>query len=108
MNGSVAALLALAALTSAGAAGAAKPELQELPLDKLSQMAPLLRHGDVALLESKPNLQMKQETVISLVQAPVQVVREVVTTPEKWPEFVPSVTRAKVTRHPDGSLDYDF
>ena len=98
-------LLNLIALASASAR---EVPLSELPSDKLALMAPLLRHGEVALIESKSNGQMKQVTIMALVAAPPDVLRQVVTTPEKWPEFIPGLTRSNVAHHPDGSLDYDF
>lgn len=98
----------LLALGAVSPARAVQYPMQQLPDEKLAAMGPLLRHGEVALIESLPSGRLKQVTIVSLVAAPPQVVREVLTTPEKWPDFVPNVSRSKVSRRPDGSLDYDF
>lgn len=100
------ALVAGVLVSSLAAAG--EHAISPLPKDKLVAMAPMLSHGDIALIESNPDGRMKQVAVITLVAAPPEVVRKVVATPEQWPDFVPNVSRAKVTRHDDGSLDYDF
>jgi len=100
-------LLVVLAATPAVAVAGSVP-LQPLPEAKLAALAPTLRHGEVALIESEPGGRMKQVTIIALAAAPVELVRQVVSTPEKWPDFVANVSRSRVTRYPDGSLDYDF
>jgi ribosome-associated toxin RatA of RatAB toxin-antitoxin module len=97
------ALLALAA-----SAHAVERPLQLLAPDKLAAMGPLLRTGEVALIESAPNGRMKQVTVLSLVAAPPELVHQVVVTPEKYPEFIRNLTRSKVQRNRDGSIDDEF
>lgn len=109
MSSTLAARLSVVAglLVAPAALGGEHP-ITSLPADKLVAMAPMLSHGDIALIESNPDGRMKQVAVMTLVAAPPDVVRKVVATPERWPDFVPNVSRAKVTRHDDGSLDYDF
>jgi hypothetical protein len=100
------ALLVFAAL--AGAARAAPVPLETLPPDRLKALAPLLANTDLALIESKPNGRMRQVTILTLVAAPPELVREVVATPEKYPEFVRNLKRAHVIRYPEGLFDVDF
>jgi hypothetical protein len=101
-------LAAALVLLRAAAAPAFEAPLRELPGDKLAAMAPLLRHGEVALIESQPDGRMRQVTVIALAAAPVEKVREVLLLPERFPEFIKGLDRANVSRHPDGSFDYDM
>jgi hypothetical protein len=101
------ALLAVAAVARAEVRRDPARALQTLPRDKLAALAPLLRHGEVALLESQ-GARMKQVTVLALVAAPPDLVRQVVATPERYPEFIRNLTRSEVRRYPDGSFDDVF
>jgi hypothetical protein len=101
-------LPALASLALAAPAFAVEVPLRELPADKVAGMAPLLRHGEIALIESEADGHMKQVSVMALVAAPPAVVREVLTTPEKFPEFIRNLSKSEVHRNPDGTIDFDF
>jgi ribosome-associated toxin RatA of RatAB toxin-antitoxin module len=104
----LAALTALALLLFAAPARAADRPLTLLPADKLQAMAPLLRTGEIALIESVKEGRMKQVTVMSLVAAPPELTHDVVVTPEKYPQFIRNLTRSKVQRNPDGTIDDEF
>lgn len=104
----LASLAAALLVLGPGPARSGQVPLEELPEDFLRAAVPLLRHGEVGLIESVPSGRLKQVTLLALVAAAPEVVREATTTPELWPTFVPNVRRASVDRHPDGSLDYDF
>jgi hypothetical protein len=91
-----------------GRAGAGEVPLRELPTDKLLALAPSLRAGDMALIESQPDGHLAQVTVIALVAAPPDLVRRLVITPENYKDFGHSLSRSEVHRRPDGAIDYDF
>jgi hypothetical protein len=84
------------------------PPLVELPREKLAQLAPLLRSGDFALLESDGNGHEKQITTITLSKAPPEVVRDVVIHPEKYQDFVRNMEGRSVKQNPDGTFDHSW
>ncbi len=98
----------LALSLCASLAAATERPLQYLPAEKLTAMAPLLRHGEVALIESNPDGRQKQVTIMALVAAPPELVHDVFLDASKYPEFVNNMTVSKVTPHPDGTFDQDF
>jgi hypothetical protein len=100
------ALIAIS-LTVAGVASASEAPLQPLPREKLAAMSPLLEHGEVALLESKQDGEMRQVTVVSLVAAPPDRVRAVLLAPEHWKEWVRNLRCPRVTHQKDGAVDCD-
>jgi hypothetical protein len=82
--------------------------LQSLPFEKLKTLAPLLRSGDLALLESEPSGAMRQVTTISLAAAPPAVVRDVLLHPERYTEFVRNMKKSEVAQAPDKSLLHTY
>lgn len=82
--------------------------LEPLPSDKLGGLAPLLRNTDMALIESFPDGLMRQVTILSWVPASPQVVHDVVTDFEHYPSFLRNMTRVKVTRNADGTVDQEW
>jgi hypothetical protein len=90
------AALAFALLCAAPASAKVMP-LAGLPPEKLVALAPVLKHGDIALIESFPDGTMKQVTLILYVAAPPEVVHEVVASPAAYKTFVPNVTRSDWT-----------
>jgi ribosome-associated toxin RatA of RatAB toxin-antitoxin module len=103
------AALAIALLSALPApARAAKPTLQTLPGDRLQAMPELLKHGDVALIESQPNGRLKQITILTFVAAPPQKVHDVVADLGNYPEFVKNMTKCTVTRNADGTVDQSW
>ena len=97
-------VLCLAALSHAG-----EPHpLVLLPPDKLLALAPLLRQSEVALLESEPNGEMKQITVLSLSSAPPSVVHDVVAHPENYADFVRNMDISEVRRLPSGGFEHTY
>ena len=82
--------------------------LERLPADKLAGLAPLLRNSDMALIESFPDGLMRQVTILSWVPAAPQVVHDVVADFEHYPSFLRNMTRVKVTRNADGTVDQEW
>lgn len=92
------------------AAAAEGSSLVLLPTARLRALAPLLRTTDLVLVESQPTGELRQLTVVTLVAAPPETVRDVVLNVERYPEFVRNLSFSQVTRNPDGTFDhsYDF
>lgn len=84
------------------------PVLQTLPNDKLSGLAPLLRGGDIALIESDDKGFEKQVTTMTLVAAAPDKVREVVVHPERYGDFVRNMSESRVEKLPDGTLNHHW
>jgi hypothetical protein len=90
---------------SAHAAAASEPiVLSRLPNDKLAALAPLLAHGDMALVESNPNGTMKQVTVLLFIAAKPETVHDVITRPGDYRKFIPNLSRSTWERRPDGKM----
>lgn len=93
-------------------AGVAVPEgegaLVTLPAGQLRGLAPLLRSTDLVLVESQPTGELRQLTVVTLVAAPPELVRDVVLSVERYSEFVRNLSSSQVTRNPDGSFDHSY
>jgi len=88
-----AALLLLAFAFAAPAAAKVMP-LEALPTDKLVALTPVLRHGDVALIESHPDGTMKQVTLILFVRARPETVHDVISHPADYKSFVRNVSKS--------------
>lgn len=82
--------------------------LNPIPADRARALAPLLRSSDIALVESQPNGSLKQLTILTLVAARPETVREVVLRAERYPDFLRNLSRSQVTRNDDGSFDHAF
>lgn len=100
--------ITVAVLALAGAASATEMPLRELPTDKLVALAPMLAHGEIALVESGPNGRLSQVSVMALVAAAPELVRQVITSPERYKDFGHNLSHAEVRHQPDGAIDYDF
>lgn len=96
----------------AARAGLAVPEgegaLATLPAAQLRGLAPLLRSTDLVLVESQPTGELRQLTVVTLVAAPPELVRDVILSVEHYPEFVRNLSSSQVTRNPDGTFDHSY
>ncbi len=110
LNCSFVAVLAMAWPLGAAAAGEVKvhPTLVALPREKLVTLAPLLRTGDFALLESDPHGWERQVTTISLCKAPPEVVRDVVIHPERYEDFARNMVGRQVVKNADGTFDHTW
>ena len=107
--GPILALLGLLAPVAESQAEEERPHiLERLPADRLAGMAPLLRNADIALMESFPDGMMRQITILSWVPAPPKVVHDVVADLEHYPSFLRNMTRVKVTRNADGTVDQEW
>lgn len=101
----------LAALSAACPAHAAQDNdavLVPVPVERARALAPLLRTHDVALVESNPSGSFKQLTLLTLVAARPEVVRDVVLHAERYPDFIRNLSNTQVSRNPDGSFDHAF
>jgi hypothetical protein len=79
-----------------------------LPRDEVAQLAPLLRSGDFALLESDVRGWEKQVTTISIARAAPEVVREIVIHPERYEDFCRNMRGREVKQNPDGTFDHTW
>jgi len=105
------ALLACLPFSVRGAAageGKVHPPLVTLPAERLVTLAPLLRSGDFAVLESDPRGWERQITTITLAKASPQAVREVVIHPERYQDFVRNMVGRAVKQNPDGTFDHTW
>ena len=101
-------LFLLLTLSGVARAERVRHTLVELPREQLVTLAPLLRGGDFALLESDARGWEKQITTLTLVKAPPEVVREVVIHPEKYQDFTRNMAGRSVKHNADGSFDHTW
>src|SRR5438270_9480611 len=87
-------MLVAATLLLSAAAHAKVMPLERLPAGKLVALAPLLEHGDVALIESNRDGTMKQVTLMLLVRATPATVHELLIHPGDYQKFVPNVSKS--------------
>jgi hypothetical protein len=97
-----AAVAGVIACPSLASAKAEPAPLVPLPLDKVINLAPLLRSADAALIELTDKGRIKQLTTLSLAAAPPDVVREVVAHPERYGEFVRNMDESRIKPDADG------
>jgi ribosome-associated toxin RatA of RatAB toxin-antitoxin module len=79
-----------------------KGELSFAPLEGL------LKHGQLALIESHPDGVLKQVALFTRVAAPPEKMKQIVQDPAKYPEFIPNFARQDVERTEDGKLRMDW
>jgi hypothetical protein len=79
-------------------------ELTRLPDDKVAGLAPMLKHGDIALVESRADGTLKQVTMMLFVRASPEIVRDLVTRPGEFKKFVPHVSKSTWEPRPGGGL----
>ena len=103
-------VLAILVAAHGAAAGEVKvhPPLHELPRERLAALAPLLRTGDFALLESDQKGWEKQITTLTLSKASPEAVREVVIHPERYEDFVHNMIGRSVKKNADGTFDHTW
>lgn len=94
--------------TAAQAAQDNDAPLLPIPADRARALAPLLRGSEMVLVESQPNGSLKQLTILTLVAARPETVRDVVLRAERYPDFVRNLSSSQVTRNEDGSFDHAF
>lgn len=90
----------------------AVPPFQSLDLGagelSLARLQPLLKHGQIALIESYPDGALKQVALFAEVQAPREKMAKIIQDPAKYPEFIHTFARQDVTKAPDGRLRLDW
>ncbi len=74
----------------------------------LEHLQPLLKHGQIALIESYPDGALKQVALFTEVHAPRAKMAQIVQDPAKYPEFIHTFARHDVTKTPDGRLRLDW
>jgi ribosome-associated toxin RatA of RatAB toxin-antitoxin module len=88
------------------------PPFSRLALDTkgidLSKVAKLLRHGQLALIESYPDGALKQVALLAEVNASPEQMAKIVQDPAKYPEFIPNFAEQKVTPTDDGKLKMEW
>jgi ribosome-associated toxin RatA of RatAB toxin-antitoxin module len=88
------------------------PPFSRLSLDAtgidLGKLAKLLRHGQLALIESYPDGALKQVALLAEVNAPTEKMAKIVQDPAKYPEFIPNFAEQKVTPAGDGKLKMEW
>ncbi len=67
-------------------------------------LAPLLAHGQLAVIESHRDGTLKQVAILSLADVAPPAIHAVVANPARYPEFMPNISRQRVTRRDDGQL----
>ncbi|MSP63696.1 MAG: hypothetical protein EXR72_25790 [Myxococcales bacterium] len=97
-------LVAFAALWLVPAPASAVRVLRPFPTPKLTALAPLLVHGEMAAIESDAEGRPRQLSLLAYSAAPPEVVHDVVAHPERYPSFVRNVSKSEVTRAGDGTL----
>jgi hypothetical protein len=80
------------------------PTLQLLPSEKVAALAPLLQHGDIALIESNGDGTMKQVTLFMFVAAKPETVHDVIASPGEYGKYVPNLSTSKWQKLPDGRM----
>ncbi len=96
------ALLSISLALAGGVARAGVWPLERLPNDKLAELAPLLQHGDMALIESAPDGTMKQVTMLMFVAAKPETLRAVIEKPGDYKKFIHNLSKATWELRPDG------
>ena len=87
------------------------PPFVPLDLDKetpLSALKPLLVHGQLAVIESFDDGALRQVALLGIADAPPKKFRAVVADAARYPEFMPNISRQKVTPRPDGQLTMEW
>ncbi len=98
--------VALAVALCAAPAAARVMPLEALPDDRLVALAPLLAHGDVALIESNKDGTMKQVTLMLFVAAAPETVHEVIARPSAYKSFVRNVSRSDWEPRDNGGVSH--
>jgi ribosome-associated toxin RatA of RatAB toxin-antitoxin module len=104
----VALLITAFLLASGGRALAAVP-LRTLPVEASLRLERLAGRGELALIESRPDGTLRQITIYTVVDAPVDKVEYVVAHPKEYPDFVPNVVKSDIVGSTgEGGLFYEW
>jgi hypothetical protein len=96
--------VALLILALAAPARAGVWPLDKLPREKLVELAPMLAHGDMALIECKPDGTMKQVTLLMFVAATPETVHAVIDNPGNYRKFIPNLSKSTWDKNADGKM----
>jgi hypothetical protein len=97
-------LLALLIFPLAAHADVVHPTLERLDNARLAQLAPLLQHSDIALIESKPDGTMKQVTLVMFVAAKPETVHDVIASPGDYKKFISNLSKSTWEKRSDGKM----
>ncbi len=90
----------------------AVPPFSEIQLDAggidLDKLERLIRHGQLALIESYDDGTLKQVALLDEVKASAEKIEKIVQDPARYPEFIPNFAEQKVTPQPDGKLKMEW
>lgn len=88
------------------------PAFAKLALDRrgidLERVAPLLRHGQLALIQSYDDGALKQVALLAEVNASKTKLEKIVQDPARYPEFIPNFADQKVTPTDSGRLRMEW
>ncbi|MEM7676696.1 MAG: SRPBCC family protein [Myxococcota bacterium] len=84
-----------------------------IPLDlakgsELASLQPLLAHGQLAVIESFDDGALRQVALIGAAKTSAEKLHHVVSDAERYPEFMPNISRQKVTAQPDGRRQLEW
>lgn len=74
----------------------------------LDRLQPLLKHGQLALIESHADGTLKQTAILGIVNAPREKLAKIVQDPAKYPDFIPNFAEQNVTPKGKNQLELDW
>jgi ribosome-associated toxin RatA of RatAB toxin-antitoxin module len=74
----------------------------------VAKLTPLIRHGQLAVIESYDDGALKQVALLAEVNASPDKMQKIVSDPAKYPEFIPNFAEQKVTPQDDGKLKMEW
>ncbi len=88
------------------------PAFRSIPLSQkgidLKKLSALIRHGQLALIESFKDGSLRQVAILTEVSAPSDKMKKIVASPAKYPEFIPNFAEQKVTAKGSNQLDMQW
>ena len=87
------------------------PPFVPLDLEKeapLAELRPLLAHGQLAVIESHDDGTLRQVTLLGSAQTSAGKLRAIVADAARYPEFMPNISRQRVTPQADGNLKMEW
>ena len=74
----------------------------------LTALLPMLKHGLFAVIESHDDGALRQVTLLGRSKVAPKRLHDVVAHAEAYPEFMPNISRQRVTRRDDGTIHLDW
>lgn len=106
-------LLALAVAAPAQAQEPNPHDALEAPLHgfrraEIARVAPLLRHGVVGLIALPGGPALPGVHLLIEIEAPASVVADVISHPERYPDFMPAISSVDIRERHEGTLAYEW